>query len=161
MIRGIVIGDQRVLTHFRRIYPRTQAMLADSIERMAVKLARKVKLEKLSGQVLKNRTGTLRRSINYRVEKTDSSVMGIVGSNKEYAAAHEYGFDGDVNVKEHLRWMYKAFGRPVKEPKQIRVRPHTRHMHLPARSFLRSSIEEMAPEIKEKIRQALIKACEL
>ncbi len=132
-------------------------MLVDSVERMAAKLARKVKQEKLSGQVLKNRTGTLRRSINYRIEKTDTSVTGIVGSNKEYAAAHEYGFDGQVNVKEHLRWMHKAFGRPV-TPRQIRISPHSRHMHLPARSFLRSSLDEMAPEIREKIREALEKA---
>jgi hypothetical protein len=52
--------------------------------------------EKLSGQVLKNRTGTLRRKINYEVRETPTGITGSVGVKLSYAAAHEYGFDGVV-----------------------------------------------------------------
>ena len=62
--------------------------------------------DKLSGQVLKNRTGTLRRSINQHVEETDTSITGILGADMDiarYARAHEYGFRGTVQVPAHTR----------------------------------------------------------
>ena len=154
MITAILIGHEHLSPYLRNIYPSTQAALEESVGRLALKLMRKIKEEKLTGQVLKNRTGTLRRSINQRIDKTETGIVASVGTNKSYAAAHEYGFTGTVTVKEHMRQIKQAFGRPI-SPKNIRVRTHTMQMHLPQRSFLRSALREMDAEIKEGLRDAL------
>jgi hypothetical protein len=43
----------------------------------------------------------------------------VVGTNVEYARPHEYGFNGTVTVKEHLRLVKKAFGKSLKTPKEV------------------------------------------
>jgi phage gpG-like protein len=111
-----------------------------------------VKERKLSGQVLKNRTGTLRRKINYQLRETPTEVSASVGVQLSYAAVHEYGFDGIVTVKEHLRTITQAFGRPI-APVHVHRGAHQRHMKLPERSFLRSSLRENAPSIREAARR--------
>jgi phage gpG-like protein len=118
-------------------------------------LVRYVKEHKLSGQVLHVRTGTLRRKINYRVTQTAAAITGQVGVKLSYAAAHEYGLDVEEQVREHLRTAKMAFGRPI-APVTFSVRAHTRHMKLPERSFLRSSLREMTPEIQAMIRAAVV-----
>lgn len=163
MIRATLIGQEHLIPFLRELYPKTREALEKSVGRMALKLLRKVKAEKLTGQVLKNRTGTLRRSINYRVVSNPTSVYGMVGSNKEYAAAHEYGINRMVSqrVKAHMRTIKQAWGRPIKDgPKAISVRPFNRamHMHLPERSFLRSSLREMEQEIATAMKATLDKA---
>lgn len=158
MIHGELIGKEHLVPFVRSIAPKVQVELEKSITVLTLKLLRKVKAEKLSGQVLKNRTGTLRRSINQKVEVTPTSIFGIVGTNKEYAAAHEYGFDGQVTVKEHLRNIKQAFGVQLKSPKTITVSSHSRHMKLPERSFLRSALRELETEIKSGIQDALKRA---
>lgn len=156
MITAILIGHEHLSPFLRRIHPNTMEALNESVGRLAIKLMRKIKEEKLTGQVLKNRTGTLRRSINQRVDSTATSVYARVGTNKSYAAAHEYGFTGSVTVKEHMRQIKQAFGQPI-APKNITVHTHSKTMNLPARSFLRSSLREMDAEIKAGLRDALKK----
>jgi phage gpG-like protein len=127
--------------------------LRQEVEKLSIQLVGKVQKEKLSGQVLKNRTGTLRRSINYKIETTQHSVYGTVGTNKEYGAIHEYGYHGPVNVREHLRMIKQAFGRSI-NPREITVQAHTRQVNLPEKSFLRSALKEMEPEIINKLTAA-------
>lgn len=158
MITVGFIGKEYLVPFVRHIKLKAVQEVEKSVTILTLKLLRKVKAEKLSGQVLKNRTGTLRRSINYRVDVGFSSIVGTVGTNKEYAAAHEYGFDGEVTVKEHLRMIKQAFGQQLKTPKQITVSSHSRHMRLPERSFLRSALRELESEIKTEIQDALKRA---
>jgi len=157
MISAVLIGHEHLSPFLRQIYPNTQAALEDSVGRLAIKLTRKIKEEKLTGQVLKNQTGTLRRSINQRIDKAGTGIVASIGTNKSYAAAHEYGFTGTVTVKEHMREIKQAFGRPI-NPVNVRVRTHTMMMHLPERSFLRSALREMDQEIKTGLSDALKKA---
>jgi len=155
LITGTLIGKEHLVPFLRTITPRVETELRKEIESLAISLLRKVKQDKLSGQVLKNRTGTLRASINYRMEAKPRSIYGIVGTNKEYAAAHEFGFNGQVTVREHLRMITKAFGQSIKDPHQIMVKSHNRHAVVPMRSFLRSSLQEMDTEIRDRIAAAL------
>ena len=48
----------------------------------------------------------------------------------------------------------KAWGKPIK-PKSIMVSAYTRNMNLPERSFLRTALREMTPEIQAEIDKAL------
>jgi phage gpG-like protein len=153
MIQIHVAGVPKVTEQLRAIGPTAKARVKAAIQDEAIKVLRLAK-EKVSGPVLKNRTGTLRRKINQRVMDAGNSITASVGLSLAYAAAHEYGFEGTVNVKEHLRMMKVAFGRPVKDPHQITVHAHPMKMNLPERSFLRSSLAECEPSIVAALRAA-------
>lgn len=158
MIDFTVAGAEAVEGRLRQIPEKIQAALEKSMTRGMIELSRYVKEEKLSGQVLKNRTGTLRRKINYRVTAGPSEVVGSVGTKLAYAAAHEYGFDGTVQVRAHERQMNVAFGRAVAVPHKIMVGAFSRHSHVPERSFLRSSLRELSPKITAMLDAAVHEA---
>jgi phage gpG-like protein len=138
------------------------------VQRLAIEVQRSVKDDKLSGQVLHVRTGTLHRSINQQVTDSGSKVMAIIGTNVKYAGAHEYGFDGTVSVKEHVR-RSKAQAAEARRTRKdgttyltrngksggaITVGGHTRMMHMPERSFLRSTLKDFETRIRNDIAQA-------
>jgi len=157
MINGYIVGDERVVARLRELPARTQATLTAAVTRLAVGLQAKIKTDKLSGQVLKRRTGTLSRSINYRLNQGVTEITASVGTNVEYAARHEYGFTGTESVKEHLRQIKQAFGRPI-SPVSVTVRAFTREVSYPAHSFLRTALQDMAPEIRAGLSSALQQA---
>lgn len=155
MISFSVDGDAAVVRMLQAKVPALTAAVRSSVTRASIMLLAYVKANKLSGQVLHVRTGTLRRKVNYRVTESANTVTGSVGVKLAYAAAHEYGFDGTENVREHLRTIKQAFGRSI-APVTFTVHAHSRHMHLPERSFLRSSLRELTPEIQTMIRSAVL-----
>lgn len=158
MIRGELLGGDELKRAMAQAAPRLVPSLTQAIGRLVLTLQRNVKADKLSGQVLKVRTGRLRRSINARIEGANTEqVSGTVGTNVSYARAHEYGFTGTVNVRQSLRMQKQAFGRAI-TPVQVTVRAHTRQVSLPERSFLRSALAEMQPQITAALRGAVTEA---
>ena len=159
MINATIVGDDRVRQFLESRSAEAQKKLSLPMGVLVVALARKIKEEKLSGQVLNSggpgRTGRLRRSISPDVTETSTGVTGKVSTNVEYASAHEYGFKGTVTVKEHLRMQVKAFGRPMRNPHKVIVRQHSANMNLPARSFMRTALDEMRPRILEEFKNAV------
>lgn len=142
MIDGYIVGDAEVIRRFETIGTRLRDELRAGVNRATIKLQTKVKQDKLSGQVLKVRTGRLRRSIQQDVFENGGQVVGVVSTNVKYAPVHEYGFAGVVTVRDHLRMQKKAFGKSI-SPREVEVRSHPRKVNLPERSFLRSSLREM------------------
>ncbi len=153
-ITSSVKGESAVIERFKNLPGDALERLRVGMTRLALKLQRKVVTEKLSGQLLKVRTGTLRRSIQYRIDNVSNGVIATVGSRineanpLKYAAPHEYGFQGSVNVKQHLRMMTTAFGKDVKNPRQILVKAHQMRVNIKEKAYLRSSLKEMREEIK-------------
>lgn len=143
MITGEIKGDREVVADLRRFDAAARGEIQKGIGRIALKLLVRVKAQKLSGQALNVRTGRLRRSITQRIEASADEISGIVGTNVDYAAVHEYGFKGAVSVKQHLRLVKEAFGRPLKSPVWSTVRSHSRDVEYPEHSFLRSALKEM------------------
>jgi len=158
MIIAQVIGADKVVAHLLTASPRVMSGVQGEVSRLVLALLRKVKEEKLSGQVLKNQTGTLRRSINQKVVAGNGTITGSVGTNLSYARAHEFGCKDTVTVPEHLRMMKVAWGKAVKAPRQILVSAHPMKMNLKERSFLRSAINEMNADIRAGIAAAVRKA---
>jgi phage gpG-like protein len=150
MITGTVVGAEEVVQRFQSMPGALREQLKIGIGRAVLRVQAYSKADKLSGQVLQVRTGRLRRSINTRVEISADKVTGVVGTNVEYARVHEYGFSGTVTVREHLR-------RTVTGAQAL-VRPHARRMNLPERSFLRSALHDMEPQIREEFEQAVKRA---
>lgn len=160
MIKGEVSGDEQVIEKLKTIPKTVRARLLETVTRLTIDLQGYIVRRKLSGQVLKRRTGTLAASIQPRVDNDARGVIGIVASRAregaplKYARIHEYGFSGPVTVKEHLRMQTMAWGKLI-EPRQVTVRQHIMNMNMPERSFMRTSLHENEENIRAKIKKAL------
>jgi phage gpG-like protein len=140
MITAYLVGESELMARMGRMYPNAKKGLLEAVTRLAIQLQRNVVKDKLSGQVLNVRSGTLRRSIsqlatNQLVSQTETSTEGRVGTNVEYAHIHEYG----GTIARHSK---KGVGRAV----------------YPERSFLRSAMREMESQIKTELENALKQA---
>lgn len=142
MIELYVSGQAEVMGRLQRLSARLPAEMKVGMERLTVKLQNSVKSDKLSGQVLKVRTGRLRNSIARDVMADGATVTGMVSTPVVYARPHEYGFEGTVTVREHMRTVKQAFGRSI-APREVTVRQHDMRMNLPERSFLRSALADL------------------
>lgn len=154
MITGQVEGESKLRDFFSKVPRMVRAALRKEMDRIGILLAARMK-EKLSGNVLKVRTGRLRRSITSQGREGPAGYEVNVGTNVVYAAAHEYGYQGSVMVPSHLRLVRKAWGRPVRNPTRHMVRAHAMRMRLPERSFARSALKEMEGKISDDLRRVL------
>jgi len=157
VITAYLVGDEQLLERLRALPDAINSGLARSITQLGIDLQRNVRQDKLSGQVLRSRTGALKSSIDLRVDQGARSVSASVFTDLRYGAAQEYGFAGTVSVGASLRWIREAFGRPIAE-KTISVRAHNRRMDLPERSFLRSGLEDMTPAIRAAVEAGVAEA---
>lgn len=184
MLKIEFIGGNEVAGKLKALEPKIYNSLLQTITKLSIELQANIKRDKLSGQVLKTRTGTLRRSINFRVDQSPNAIVGRVGIGKDaekYGVMHEFGFDGTVGVRAHLRRAkaqmslakYRKVMNVDKEGKtfhvnvetkgskartgggMINVRAHSRHVHFPERSFMRSALRDMQPEIIAAINKAV------
>lgn len=153
MIKAEVRGLPETSVGFKTAAGQLPKDTLKTVTRLAIMLQRHVKEKKLSGQVLKVRTGNLRRSITYRVVQTGvDKAYGVVGTNVNYGRIHEYG--GVVSIGQHLRTITQVFGHKLKAPLEVTVRRHT--ARFPERSFLRTSLQEMLPTIREELRKDVV-----
>jgi phage gpG-like protein len=146
-VKITVSGASEVVHRFEKLPSALDALLAKKMQALAIGLSAHVMQNKLSGQVLKTRTGNLRASINPRIMNTAGERKAIVGTNMQYAAKHEYGFSGTEKVKAHLRIIKQAFGRRLKAPVQVQVGAFSRSVNFPVRSFLRSALADYEAKI--------------
>jgi phage gpG-like protein len=149
MITAIIIGKEGVVTTFRQLPLKASDALYRTLTRLAIQLTRHIKEDKLSGQVLRNRTGTLRRSINYRVVGTSTLITAFVGTNLDYARIHEYGGTTKPHVIEPKNAQALHFLMNGKDCFFKRVNhPGSR---MPERSFLRSALTDLREEFIQEI----------
>lgn len=141
LITTTITPTAEVVQKVGMIGPRVRVELRTSVLKLAIGMVAFVKEKKLSGQVLRNRTGTLRRSITHKMQEQPESIRATVGTNVSYARVHEFGWEGKVLIDQ-------AFGRQLKYPVWKSVR-------LPERSFLRSSLKDKAEDIKKELRAAV------
>lgn len=123
------------------------------------------RLSKRGPQTLGVVTNRLRSSI--RAEKASlhgDIILTSIGSNVAYAGVHEFGIDETVTVRAHTRRVFKfvqgAATEVTFDPKtgkisrgkvkgkrtsdEINVKEHKRHMQMPARSYIRRTLQERA-----------------
>jgi len=147
----------QLLERLRALPDAINSGLLRGITQLGIELQRHVQQDKLSGQVLRSRTGSLRSSIGLRVDQSGGAVTASVFTDSRYAGAQEYGFTGTISVRASLRRIRDAFGRPI-AGKTISVRAYDRRIDLPERSFLRSALEDTAPVIRDEVGAALAEA---
>jgi phage gpG-like protein len=94
---------------------------------------------------------------------SDGVVDASIGDNMAYAAVHEFGFDGEVTVKSFVR---KQRSRDLVKGKKQKlvssgvayVKSFTRHMRMPERSYIRSSISERLGDYNTALSAAVLEA---
>ena len=157
MISANLVGDTAAPGRLSSMRDAANQGIARAIAKLGIDLQNNVQQNKLSGQVLQVRSGSLRQSIAMRIDQSDTTVSATVSSDLDYAAAQEYGFTGTVNVRASLRQIKEAFGHPI-AAQTIGVGAHSRRMDLPERSFLRSALDDIAPDIHAGVEHALREA---
>jgi phage gpG-like protein len=154
VISAYLAGGERVLARLRDLPVAINSGLLNVVTKLGIDLQRSVQQDELSGQMLAARSGSLKSSIELRVDQSATAVTAAVFTANPYARAHEFGFAGTVGVRAGLRRITQAFGRPISE-KMINVGAHSRRMDLPERSFLRSALKDMAPAIRDEVDASL------
>lgn len=155
-ITGQIIGERETIASLRSLGPNVRQEVGVSVGRLVLRLQVRIK-RKLSDDVLSVRTGRLRRSVVTEIENGPTFVLGKAGTNVVYARPHEFGMNETVPVKDHLRTIKQAFGKPI-EPREVAVKAHSRKMVFPEKSFLRSSLAEMSPDVNNELNAALARA---
>lgn len=158
-----VSGLERAQWLLKRFPVRLFEALRRANMKSSAVVLKKIKSEKLTGQVLNRITGNLIRSwaVIPPVE-VSGGWDGGVGSNSAYAAAHEFGVDHAKYVTvnaytraENRRSTFAEGARSSLRTRQTRglasqgvafVRSFTRYQHtkLPARPYARPSVKETA-----------------
>lgn len=139
--------------------------------------AQRLKLSKRGPTTLGVVTNRLRSSLHATPAVTTAgTVSSTISSDVVYAAVHEFGFVGTVQVRAHARRIntyaggsktvatLRKDGRIVRRPanvvasSSVTVRAHPRRMNVPARSFLRSSLVERAPDYGRTLSRRIVAA---
>ncbi|MBP2544872.1 hypothetical protein ACG94V_20060 [Acinetobacter sp. ULE_I001] len=136
---------------------RVKVEVRRTITALTLKLQRMVQEDMLSGQRLNVQSGRLRGSLASKVEETGGVIEGIVsagGAHVKYAFIHEFGLSAAISIKEHLRHIKQAFGRPI-TPRDVLVKAHSRVVNFKERRFMRDSLDEIAKIVPKNIDKAI------
>ncbi len=131
---------------------------------------------------LRVQTGLLRGSIRASATRVSGgNLISGIGSNVKYAAVHEFGFDGQVQVKSFARrnpkgdrYLFKGkeisrvaatrFGLLKKGTNRVphthldysQVKAHARHQHIKARAPIQTGIADCLPRYGAGISAAIV-----
>jgi phage gpG-like protein len=131
-----------------------QSALAAKAADLAERLRRHVTDDKLSGQVLRSRSGVLRASIAAEVDDQAGQVIARVFSagDVKYAAIQEYGgrtAPHDIVPDKAKALAFLVHGAPV-----FAHVVHHPGSQIPARSYLRSALADMGDQIIAEVSAA-------
>lgn len=156
-IRLEVRGSEQVGLKLSNLPNTVREKLREAVQEATARVQATAMNDKLSGQVLNVRTGTLKSSINPNVTESAAGVFGTVGTNVPYGRLHEYGFTGALSISQHVRMQTMVFGRAV-SPFSVTVSAHSRNVNYPERSFLRTALQDNADTILTILRRAVKEA---
>jgi len=91
------------------------------------------------GKNLKRRSGRYAQSIFGDVRESPAGITGYIQTNVVYAAIHETGFDGVMNIRAHTRKTRRGLVYSVKA--------HIRHVKMPARPLMTPAMAENIDEV--------------
>ena len=136
---------------------RVRAALSEKMNALAAELQAKIQ-QKLAGGVLNVRTGALARSIVATIEESTTGVAVSIATSGDikYAAIHEFG--GVIPPHEIVPDKAKALAFLVGGKQVFAARVNLPAVAMPERSYMRSSLAEMADAIREELSEAVIEA---
>ena len=137
-----VSGVEQVAARFRALPEYVRKQLVQGMTAIGYSFAATVVSTKLHGQVLNQRSGNLATAVAGGVETTDTgsqvtTKVGVLrGPALAYAGIHEYG--GDIHRNGSKKGAYV--------------------IHMPERSYLRSTLSEQRDAILGKISRVVAEA---
>ena len=136
---------------------RLRNALASKMNVLAADLQAKIQ-QKLSGEVLNQKSDALKRSIVIAIDDSSASMTAslAVSGDIKYAAIHEFG--GVIPPHEILPDKAKALAFAVGGKEVFAARINLPAIAMPERSYMRSSLAEMADEIGEGLSEAAVEA---
>lgn len=167
IISFTVTGDKEFLRWAKSVPAVIQKVMLAKVTSLTLRLEAKVKRDKLSGQVLRVRTGALRSSIFHTVTVADGVITGKVAAPRDvpYAAIHEFG--GQISHPGGTAYFVpmgaggKAAFVSNNKAAELEARfkftmkrtaPHM--INMPVRSFIRSSMADMKTVIESELAKA-------
>jgi phage gpG-like protein len=136
---------------------RVRQALASKANVLAVALEANIQ-QKLSGGVLNTRSGALASSIIATVDESSADVAVRIGTSGDvkYAAIQEFG--GTIPPHEIVPDKAKALAFAVGGKQVFAARVNLPAVTMPERSYLRSSLGEMAEDIAGGLSEAVVEA---
>jgi hypothetical protein len=161
-------SDKRMVASQVARANRIVTALALKLNSLMIRLQAKIVGEKLEGQVLHHRSGKLIESIRVipAEVKGEQLIGGVQGAGGPawYGSLHEFGYTYQrqaskrrigFNAKGEVTKLLtraKNVRRSVATTEEVEVRSYT--VHIPERSFMRSSQAEMQEQITDELKQA-------
>jgi hypothetical protein len=144
-------GDQAAAELFQRLPAGVDTVLAAKAAALADRLVRHVADDKLSGQVLKTRTGALKASIAAEVTAQDGVVRARVFSagDLKYALIQEVG--GVIPAHDIVPVKAKALAFLVGGRQVFAAIVHHPASTIPAHAYLSGALNDLAPSIVSEL----------
>ena len=152
-----------------RVRVRGKRSLKRNLKRYAKRVRRQVAFEMTA--VMEEIQDAARRMAPYETGQLEGSIepepadgvdpddlQGYVGTNVEYATAHEFGFTGTVSVSAHKRTMKKGFGDPSNYPQVVTIPAHTRRMDVEGKFYLTKAAQAAKQTFSKRIGNAIQRA---
>jgi phage gpG-like protein len=155
VITAAVVGADALAGRLEAMPRRLASALAQEASRLGEELRAAVE-RNLSGGVLQQRSGRLASSIAMSVALSGGAVRATLGSDVPYAAIHEYG--GVIPAHQILPKSARALAFPWQGRGRLFRRVEMPPVRMPERSFLRSALAEMEPEIRAAMADAASRA---
>jgi len=136
---------------------RVREALSAKANALAADLQAKIQ-QKLAGTVLNAKSGALARSIVATIEDSSANVSVRIATSGDvkYAAIHEFG--GTIPPHQIVPDKAKALAFAIGGKQIFAARVQIPTVTMPERSYLRSSLAEMADAIREELTEAAIEA---
>ncbi len=136
---------------------RMRDALSSRANALAAELQAKIQ-QKLSGTVLNQKSGALARSIVATIDDASANVTATIATSADikYAAIQEFG--GVIPPHEILPDKAKALAFVVGGKQAFAARVNLPAVTMPERSYMRSSLAEMADEIGKGLSVAVVEA---
>lgn len=150
MITAKVLGGAETVAALRSAD--VDSAVQRSVTVLAIKMTNLVKT-KLGGEVLNVRTGRLRRSINYSIDRSGSKIEATIGTNVIYGKTHELGLTIPAHIVEakNAKALMFNMGGKIVFAKRVQI-PDVK---MPKRSFLAASLAQMSDEVRESLTDAV------
>ena len=136
------LNDLEVKRGFRKLLTKSPELSRRVLSYISEAVVNRTVEHHLSGQTLKRKTGTLAKSINYKMR---NDYLAVVGTNVKYAAIHEFG--GEIKPVNAKSLRFKVKDGWV----------NTKKVVMPKRSFLAPALEYVMRNEASKIADTQIK----
>jgi hypothetical protein len=157
VISAHLVGYEAVLNWLRNTPDAVASGLARAITRLGIDLQQRIQAFESPSQISTSRSAVLGPNVDLQIDEGAHGVAATVSSDGEYARIPGYGAVVRTNLRASLRRVRKASG-PAISDRAINKPSQSRQTLLPQRSFLRSALEDMAPDTRDRVEEAVREA---